>query len=690
MSSFSETNERLFVACKTGNLEGVKDELQRGGDRDFFKDDEISLVTAACTNGHHAVVRELLERGATFKDEGNLKAAIEGGYDEVVVVLLQAGIDPLEDDALEIACDYRNCAIILELLATGDNFLPSDYARVLKLAIEEEDPSLVQAVLETDEKRTCFREIDGYKLLYTALSESERPHDSKNYDFINIAEHLMQAGVGPHHTVARTRFMRAVEIPLATKAYLVTLLERNLPVAHSQTDIERPLMLCHGDGVGTYRMTPPPRGYTWDQPLYYECIIKNDVSGEEEPSRVHVGVATLDWKPSTTYHLLGRTAEAVGTSAYSCALDCQRDMALMDGGKKFSMNRRLYDSSYVIGVLVQIDSRVTFYYNGHFECNSTCLLKDVCLETIRSTVIVPVVSLWEGAEVELNFGSNPFIHPPDDGTYMSFEERHGEKAEQCGYYPAHFRYHLDQYSIVSRKWGIANQPSSYAAPMYDWCWALTQKSEKLLKVVEEVLRKNASCIRQLCDAQDEHHRRAMDVAVYDMKQLLQKYLCFMGRFDLLPGGEIHQSATCRVVKAVDCTPPAGRAGAGAGAGVTHGTDHRVVLKFMRNRSEFDKELTARERLGDQCVVEILAHFSASVDSLYQSEIVSKGLEQYPFVIVMPECGRTLSDVVLHGYVQPRDTDKIVSIMIDVCRCLQDIHAVGLIHGDVKPLDIITR
>jgi serine/threonine protein kinase len=60
------------------------------------------------------------------------------------------------------------------------------------------------------------------------------------------------------------------------------------------------------------------------------------------------------------------------------------------------------------------------------------------------------------------------------------------------------------------------------------------------------------------------------------------------------------------------------------------------------------------------------------------------------VIVMPECGRTLSDVVLHGYVQPRDTEKIVSIMIDVCRCLQDIHTAGLIHGDVKPLNIITR
>jgi hypothetical protein len=130
----------------------------------------------------------------------------------------------------------------------------------------------------------------------------------------------------------------------------------------------------------------------------------------------------------------------------------------------------------------------------------------------------------------------------------------------------------------------------------------------------------------------------------------------MGCFDILPDEELHRSATCRVVLAIDCTP-------------TNATHHNcgtartsAAIQFMRNQSEFDKEVSARVILDNQCVVEIVSSYSASNDPSYKAEIESKGLEDYPYMIVMAESGRILSDVIMHGYVQPTDTDQFISCL----------------------------
>jgi hypothetical protein len=57
--------------------------------------------------------------------------------------------------------------------------------------------------------------------------------------------------------------------------------------------------------------------------------------------------------------------------------------------------------------------------------------------------------------------------------------------------------------------------------MYDWCWAVTQTSDVMLRVVDAVLISHAGCARQLCDIKDEHRRRAIDIAAIGMKTLLR-------------------------------------------------------------------------------------------------------------------------------------------------------------------------
>ena len=82
---------------------------------------------------------------------------------------------------------------------------------------------------------------------------------------------------------------------------------------------------------------------------------------------------------------------------------------------------------------------------------------------------------------------------------------------------------------------------------------------------------------------------ALDSALPELKKMVEARGYFLGRYRL--GDLVHRSATCKVQKADD----------------VQDNDRDVVLKLMRERDQFDRELQAREQfaLDKATVVDVL-------------------------------------------------------------------------------------
>ncbi len=84
----------LFAACRSGNLEQVRECVKKGCDTSGVFDDICSYLSIAVYEGHREVVQYLLKNGADpSSDNSSLEAAYTGNA-EILQVLLNNGCDP--------------------------------------------------------------------------------------------------------------------------------------------------------------------------------------------------------------------------------------------------------------------------------------------------------------------------------------------------------------------------------------------------------------------------------------------------------------------------------------------------------------------------------------------------------------------------------------------------------------------
>ena len=86
----------LLAMSATGNVEGVKEALQRGGDPNKISEIGRTALHAAASKGHQEVVAVLLEHPGVDPnvvtldtDWSSLHLAVSGGHYKVVALLLQ-------------------------------------------------------------------------------------------------------------------------------------------------------------------------------------------------------------------------------------------------------------------------------------------------------------------------------------------------------------------------------------------------------------------------------------------------------------------------------------------------------------------------------------------------------------------------------------------------------------------------
>ena len=122
-----------------------------------------------------------------------------------------------------------------------------------------------------------------------------------------------------------------------------------------------------------------------------------------------------------------------------------------------------------------------------------------------------------------------------------------------------------------------------------------------------------------------------------------------------------------------------------------GAIRKVVIKFMRVESQYRREILIRKQgeLSGSFVMSFCtgpdeAEFAASTENLTTSG-GKVSLSGYKFGLVMPAADRSLDAI----YRSERpDIQRVRAIMYEVCLCLQHLHQNGIVHGDLKMLNVL--
>ena len=128
--------------------------------------------------------------------------------------------------------------------------------------------------------------------------------------------------------------------------------------------------------------------------------------------------------------------------------------------------------------------------------------------------------------------------------------------------------------------------------------------------------------------------------------------------------------------------------------ITEKKYQEVCLKFMRNRDQFLTELAVRQSssLNPLYVIAILCSYDGmsdqQVDKAFRESAKQKGFEKYPYAVVMEKADLSLKRIIDQHYIAGEDWDAIRTIFKQIVTCIQHLHSRQLIHGDIKPMNIM--
>jgi serine/threonine protein kinase len=202
----------------------------------------------------------------------------------------------------------------------------------------------------------------------------------------------------------------------------------------------------------------------------------------------------------------------------------------------------------------------------------------------------------------------------------------------------------------------------------------------------------------LAYAADPQGRIAIEVAAEPMRDAIQSLLLWHGRYRVTEGPE-HVSATCYIFKAVDeQTPDAS------------GEPTAVALKLMRQKLQFRREVDARIQIAanpDHIVTILATHpeyggpqqptdaLDARADAVaVEADVTRRGsqltkeeAEQF-FTVALPLADRNLFVAVKQERWAGKNMDEVRHVLAQLVRCVAHMHANGMLHADLKPLNIV--
>eukprot|EP00935_MAST-01C_sp_MAST-1C-sp1_P002201 g2201.t1 len=192
----------------------------------------------------------------------------------------------------------------------------------------------------------------------------------------------------------------------------------------------------------------------------------------------------------------------------------------------------------------------------------------------------------------------------------------------------------------------------------------------------------------------------------ELSDFIRTKTLFLGVYKIAHGDPAHKSATCVVSLADDFSGP---------------TPVPVALKFMRHVDQFARELEVRKRqdLNNKFVVSVLRGYSSTTEAqhLAKTKLKSSAVfadvmfdspdaqqhyrnaiktsqggvyEGYKHCLVLPRATKGLHETIAHDHIAGV-ADRLLDVKAmaqQIGEAVMHLHDSGVIHGDLKPLNVM--
>jgi serine/threonine protein kinase len=215
---------------------------------------------------------------------------------------------------------------------------------------------------------------------------------------------------------------------------------------------------------------------------------------------------------------------------------------------------------------------------------------------------------------------------------------------------------------------------------YAWSKIVQRDEQVIVEVVRMITEKAADRVKKLLYSLDGNQRQSIDIASPKCKDVLSRTLFLHGCYELREGPPEYQSDSTLIRIATYHAPTAESLRSNV-------LKPRVVLKFMRDRWQMLKETGTRELLKESDLLPIKAVFDGDRKENLE-ETVKHGFGAYPHCIVLD-----VADANLRLYSEQKRSavvnwDDIRRIMKTLLTIVSQMHKENVIHGDIKPANIV--
>jgi serine/threonine protein kinase/Leucine-rich repeat (LRR) protein len=219
---------------------------------------------------------------------------------------------------------------------------------------------------------------------------------------------------------------------------------------------------------------------------------------------------------------------------------------------------------------------------------------------------------------------------------------------------------------------------------YAWGTLVQGNNDLVFGVVQRLLTVYDNYAELLANSVDKLGRKCCDIASPRCREAISQSVMLFRRFELKPGPPEHKSATSLVRFATRHTKD----------DELNSVQTPVALKFMKHRAQFVTEINARAaaNFSKEYVIAILESYDG--DSLEEDDVnfrlsaLKKGFDDYPFCVVMDVADNCLQRVILQQHIAGHDWDYIKLITKSLCACIAHLHSRNIVHGDLKPLNVV--